>query len=80
MTRLIVKWLTACIRLYQLVLSPWLGSACRFQPTCSQYAIDAVNEWGVMRGSWFAILRLGRCHPLGGEGYDPIQNRVADGS
>ena len=68
------------LRLYQLLVSPWLGSACRFQPTCSQYAIDAVNGLGVVRGSWFAIRRLGRCHPLGGSGYDPILSRTTDGS
>jgi len=80
MTRLVVEFLSFVVRLYQLALSRWLGPACRFQPTCSQYLIDAVNRFGVVRGSWLALRRLGRCHPLGGDGYDPIPNRAADGS
>ena len=80
MTRFVVRCVSSSLRVYQQVVSPWLGPACRFQPTCSQYAIDAVAELGVIRGGWFAIRRLGRCHPLGGSGYDPIEVRVTDGS
>ena len=60
------------IRLYQLLLSPWLGSNCRFQPTCSAYAEEALRVHGVVRGGWLAIRRIGRCHPWGGQGYDPV--------
>lgn len=59
-------------RFYQIALSPWLGPRCRFSPTCSHYAIEAVNRYGAVKGGWLTIRRLGRCHPWGGSGYDPI--------
>jgi uncharacterized protein len=62
----------AGIRTYQLVLSPILGPACRFEPSCSRYAAEAVDRHGVARGSWLAMRRLLRCHPLGGHGFDPV--------
>lgn len=60
------------IRGYQLLLSPWLGNNCRFQPTCSGYAMEAVRTHGVWRGLWLSARRVGRCHPWGGQGYDPV--------
>lgn len=60
------------IRAYQLLLAPLLGPACRYEPSCSRYAIEAVETHGVLRGAWLAVRRLGRCHPLGGHGYDPV--------
>lgn len=60
------------IRAYQVGLSPLLPGACRFVPTCSQYALEAVNRHGPVKGSWLATRRLLRCHPLGGVGYDPV--------
>jgi putative membrane protein insertion efficiency factor len=60
------------IRAYQLLLSPWLGANCRFYPSCSQYALDAVSEHGSLRGSWLALRRLSRCHPFHSGGYDPV--------
>jgi putative membrane protein insertion efficiency factor len=60
------------IRLYQLVLSPWLGRRCRYEPTCSAYAAEAIERYGVARGTWLAAKRIGRCHPWGGAGYDPV--------
>ena len=61
------------IRLYQWTLSPLLGAnKCRFQPTCSHYAIEAIEEWGVWRGGWLALRRIFRCHPWGGHGFDPV--------
>lgn len=57
---------------YRLVVSPWLGPACRFEPSCSRYAAEAVARHGVVRGVWLAARRVGRCHPLGGFGYDPV--------
>ena len=62
----------ALLRGYQLVVSPWLGPACRFEPTCSQYALEAVASRGAIRGAWLAARRVCRCHPLGGSGYDPV--------
>ena len=68
-----MSWLLiAAIRLYQLALSPLIGPACRFEPTCSQYAIEAVERHGPLRGVWLVAKRLGRCHPLGDHGYDPL--------
>lgn len=60
------------VRGYQLLLSPLLGNNCRFQPTCSQYCIEAIERHGVLRGGWLALRRIGRCHPWGGSGYDPV--------
>ena len=60
------------ILIYQKLVSPNLGPNCRFQPTCSQYALEAVQRHGVMRGGWLAIKRIGKCHPLHEGGYDPV--------
>lgn len=60
------------IRLYQLIISPMLPPSCRFTPTCSQYAIEALRKHGAIKGSWLAIKRILRCHPWGGSGYDPV--------
>lgn len=60
------------IRFYQLCISPMLPPSCRFTPTCSQYAIEAVIRHGLLRGGWLAIRRILRCHPWGGSGYDPV--------
>jgi putative membrane protein insertion efficiency factor len=67
-----VGWLTAVLRVYQLLVSPWLGPACRFEPSCSQYAIEAIERYGPVRGCWRAAKRLARCHPLGDHGFDPL--------
>ena len=64
--------LLGLIRLYQLTLSPWLGLQCRYEPTCSKYAAEALERFGVARGVWLAAKRLGRCHPWGRSGYDPV--------
>lgn len=63
---------TGVLRGYQLLVSPWLGPACRFEPSCSRYAMVAIERYGVRRGSWLALRRLTRCNPLGGCGYDPV--------
>ena len=68
----IPSWLLiAAVRCYQLGVSPFIGPRCRFQPTCSQYFIEAVRKYGALRGSWKGLCRIGRCHPWGGSGYDP---------
>jgi putative membrane protein insertion efficiency factor len=59
------------IRIYQWTISPLLGRNCRFHPTCSQYAVEAVQSFGALRGSWLALKRLGRCHPWHPGGFDP---------
>ncbi len=63
--------LIIAVRCYQVGISPWLGPRCRYQPTCSQYFIEAVKKYGALRGSYRGLLRIGRCHPWGGSGYDP---------
>ena len=63
------------IRAYQLVISPVLPPACRFYPSCSDYAREAVEKWGIWRGIGMTARRLARCHPLGGHGFDPVPER-----
>jgi len=64
--------LLAAVRAYQLLVSPLLPPACRFLPSCSEYAADAVRQHGAFRGIGLALHRLARCHPWGGSGYDPV--------
>ncbi|NRB46427.1 MAG: membrane protein insertion efficiency factor YidD [Saprospiraceae bacterium] len=64
------------IRFYQLSISPLLGpSKCRFKPTCSQYTIEAIQEWGILKGTWLGIKRIGKCHPWGPHGHDPVPKK-----
>jgi len=63
------------IRLYQRALSPLLGPRCRYYPSCSQYALEALEEHGALRGLWLALKRIGRCHPLHPGGFDPVPPR-----
>lgn len=72
MTNPVSRVLIGAIRLYKTLLSPMLPSSCRFQPTCSVYAIEAIENHGALRGSILAIRRIGRCHPLHPGGYDPV--------
>ncbi|MBL7707485.1 MAG: membrane protein insertion efficiency factor YidD [Chitinophagaceae bacterium] len=62
----------ALIKIYQLIISPWLGPKCRYTPTCSHYATEALKKHGVFKGLWLTIKRISRCHPWGGSGYDPV--------
>lgn len=64
--------LVAIIRVYQFTLSPWLGQVCRFTPSCSHYAIQAIEKYGAVRGIWYAACRIARCHPFNAGGYDPV--------
>lgn len=72
LTRALAMPLVGLVKLYRVAISPWLGMNCRFQPTCSEYAIEALRRHGVFRGTWLAAKRIGRCHPWGGSGYDPV--------
>jgi uncharacterized protein len=66
------RFLLVLIKGYQRFVSPALPAACRYTPTCSAYAAEAVQKYGAMKGSWLAARRLLRCHPWGGHGYDPV--------
>jgi uncharacterized protein len=69
------------IRAYQILLSPMLGkNKCRFQPTCSHYVIGAIEEWGILKGSWLGLKRILSCHPWGGFGYDPVPKKDKSGN
>ena len=65
--------MTALLRFYKAWISPWLPSACRFEPTCSDYMRMAVERYGALRGIWLGVKRLLRCHPLHAGGYDPVR-------
>ena len=67
------------VRGYQLLISPWLGSNCRHQPTCSAYMIEALREWGPIRGGWMGLRRIAKCHPWGTSGEDPVPVRPKKG-
>ena len=69
----VVTWLLILfVRIYQRFISPLTTPSCRFTPTCSQYAIEALRKYGPLKGLWLAVKRLLRCHPWGGSGYDPV--------
>ena len=66
------KLALAVVRGYQLLLRPFLYGQCRYVPTCSDYAVEAIATHGALRGAWMALTRVARCHPLGGSGLDPV--------
>ena len=66
------RFLQFLIRSYQVLISPYLGDHCRFTPSCSAYAMEAIEKHGALRGGWLAIRRIGRCHPFCDGGYDPV--------
>ena len=72
-----VKWVAispfvALVKFYQFCISPFFPHMCRFTPTCSEYAIEALRKHGLIRGGWLTAKRIARCHPWGGSGYDPV--------
>lgn len=71
--RVILAWpFILLVRFYRYAISPLLGANCRYQPTCSVYAEEALRRHGVLRGGWLALKRISRCNPWGGSGYDPV--------
>lgn len=64
--------LKGLVRFYRTAISPWTPQTCRYTPTCSTYALEALESHGAVRGSWLALRRILRCHPWGGYGYDPV--------
>lgn len=69
--------LLAAIRAYRFLLSPWIGNSCRYWPTCSHYAEEALTRYGVARGAWLTAARLGSCHPYGAGGVDPVPEQFS---
>lgn len=80
MKRLIQTLFVWILRAYQLTISPLLGPSCRFHPSCSSYAIEAVQRHGSVRGAWLALRRVGRCHPFHPGGFDPVPEEELRGS
>jgi putative membrane protein insertion efficiency factor len=70
--RLVSALFIGIIKLYQYTLSPILGASCRFTPTCSHYGVEAIRKYGPFKGGWLTLKRIGRCHPWGGHGPDPV--------
>lgn len=75
-----LKWLLAspiilAVKMYQWFISPLFPPSCRYTPTCSSYMLEAVKEWGPIRGTWMGIKRIGTCHPRGGHGHDPVPKK-----
>ena len=71
------RWLQRLVRGYQRLVSPLFGPRCRYLPTCSEYALEALGEHGALRGTWLAARRLARCHPFHEGGYDPVPRKVS---
>ena len=72
MKYLLGRFFLFIIQLYRWLLSPLLGAACRYTPTCSQYGKEAIEKFGPFKGAWLTMKRIGRCHPWGGHGHDPV--------
>lgn len=70
--KILIFPLVLLIKFYQLCISPFTPPSCRFTPTCSQYALEALRKHGLFKGGWLALKRILRCHPWGGSGYDPV--------
>lgn len=72
MKHLLSTLLILLIQFYRKCISPLFSPCCRYTPTCSQYAVEAITKYGPFKGTWLAIKRIARCHPWGGSGYDPV--------
>ncbi len=72
--------LRALVHAYRLCLAPLLGPRCRYLPTCSEFALEAIERHGALAGGWLALRRIVRCHPWGGHGYDPVPDRSGAGA
>ncbi|MFI5322209.1 MAG: membrane protein insertion efficiency factor YidD [Thermodesulfobacteriota bacterium] len=72
-SNLLVYFATSLINIYKLLISPILPSSCRFYPSCSEYAVEALKKYGIVKGVWLTIKRIARCHPLSAGGHDPVR-------
>jgi len=66
------------IKIYQLFISPIIGQNCRYLPTCSEYTIECLKKFGIIKGFFLSIKRISKCHPLGNHGYDPVPNKLEE--
>ena len=76
LNKIVTYPLILLVRVYQLIVSPMLGSNCRFMPTCSEYALESLKTYGLIKGTYLTIKRIGKCHPWGSHGYDPIPTKM----
>ena len=76
LNRIVTFPLILLIRGYQLIVSPMLGSNCRFMPSCSEYALESLKVYGLIKGTYLTIKRIRKCHPWGSNGYDPIPTKM----
>ncbi len=76
MKKLLIKIAILPVKFYQYTISPLTGPTCRYTPTCSQYTIEAIREWGIFRGWWMGMRRIASCHPWGKHGHDPVPKRT----
>jgi putative membrane protein insertion efficiency factor len=74
--KIVAKIAILPIKIYQWTISPLIGSNCRYQPTCSAYMIEAIDEWGVIKGVFLGVKRISRCHPWGSHGHDPVPKKL----
>jgi len=75
MNKILIFPFIVIIKFYQKLISPLLGSNCRFQPTCSEYCINSLKTWGLLKGIYLSVKRIMKCHPWGGRGYDPVPRK-----
>ena len=75
MNKILIFPFIVLIKFYQTLISPLLGSNCRFQPTCSEYCMDSLKTWGLFKGLYLSMKRIIKCHPWGGKGYDPVPRK-----
>lgn len=68
-------FLILIVKIYQIGISPYFPDSCRYQPTCSQYMIDSIKEWGIFKGTWLGMKRIAKCNPCGGHGWDPVKRK-----
>lgn len=73
--KIIGSFFILLVKLYQGLISPWFPASCRHQPTCSSYTVQAIKEWGPFKGGWMGLKRIGKCHPWGTSGYDPVPSK-----
>ena len=73
--RIITYPIIICIKIYQLIISPIIGQNCRYLPTCSEYTINCLKQFGVIKGIFLSFIRISKCHPWGNHGYDPVPNK-----